>query len=302
MDFGKLTDLSGVDFRLPPDHPGTFVTLGGVPSPAGFSVFHGGTGWGNPSWVGKWYPGNAKQKDFLHHYARQFNTIELNTTHYRIPETNTIRQWRESVPDGFLFCPKVPQVISHRRRLHQAERDVLAFCASISGLEEKLGPSFLQLPPDFGLDMLPRLRQFLASWPDEIPLMVEFRHPAWFGGLPKAEEAFDLLAHYGFGTVITDVAGRRDVLHQHLTNATLMLRFVGNLLHPTDFTRFTDWAIRISQWRAQGLERAILFLHQPDNERMPDFAEKIIPVLNEKLGMEIALPKRYEIAQQGSLF
>jgi uncharacterized protein YecE (DUF72 family) len=302
MDFGKLHDLTGLQFTLPSDHARTATVLGGAPAAGGLQLFAGGTGWSMPGWNGKWYPPKAKQKDFLFHYSRQFNTIELNTTHYRIPDRDTINQWRENASEGFRFCPKVPQVISHRKRLHQCERDVLEFCASVSGLEEKLGPSFLQLPPDFGPEALPRFRQFISAWPEEVPLMIEFRHPEWFGISAKAVDGWELMEKLGIGAVITDVAGRRDVLHMHLTTRTLMLRFVGNTLHPTDFTRLADWAGRIRQWRDQGLERAILFLHQPDNALMPEFAEKVIPLLNQQLGTNIAPPKRVEVAQQGTLF
>ncbi|WP_373330873.1 DUF72 domain-containing protein [Salmonirosea aquatica] len=67
--------------------------------------------------MGKIYPSNAKDKDFLYHYTRQFNTIELNMTHYQIPSDDTIDRWRDTAPEGFKYCPKWPQIISHDAQL-----------------------------------------------------------------------------------------------------------------------------------------------------------------------------------------
>ena len=125
MKFGKLEDISQVNFTLPPTHPKTWQVLGNAMRDRqnkDFNVYFGATGWSNKEWVGKWYPGSAKPKDYLYHYTRQFNTIELNTTHYRIPDNRTVDRWRETAPDGFLFCPKVPQLISHMRRMSGSTR------------------------------------------------------------------------------------------------------------------------------------------------------------------------------------
>ena len=86
MDFGKLKDISDVDFKLPPDNPLTTQTLATVsPKVSLPNLYFGPPIWVNKSWAGKLYPSNAKEADFLYHYTRQFNTIEmLRITKFRL--------------------------------------------------------------------------------------------------------------------------------------------------------------------------------------------------------------------------
>jgi uncharacterized protein YecE (DUF72 family) len=231
MNFGKLPDISRVDFTLPSDHERTSRVLARATAKYADSqprIYIGATGWGNKEWLGKWYPARTKPIDFLTHYTRQFNTIEFNMTHYRIPDAEMVDRWRMQAAAGFVFCPKVPQQISHRARL-RAEEPTLRFAEVMAGLGERLGPSFIQLPDHHGPKDLDLIRDYLKMWPDEQRLHWELRHPDWFGeGNGIAERGFDALEAAGHGTVITDVAGRRDVLHMQLTTPVLMLRFVGN--------------------------------------------------------------------------
>ena len=239
MKFGKLTDIENVDFRLPPDPAFNERFFEALPSnPAPLQFFTGCTGWSMKEWVGSVYPANARSKDFLCHYARQFNTIELNTTHYRIPTPETIQKWREESAEDFKFCPEVPQTISHSRDLGLSDGQIALFCQSIAGLEEKLGCCFIQLPPYFDYRRLPLLESFLQRFSADIPLAVEARHESWFDNPQPLEDWLSCLHRNGRHTVLTDVAGRRDVLHMGLASDTVLIRFVGNDLHPTDYERF----------------------------------------------------------------
>lgn len=271
MKFGKLSDISQVDFRLPADSAFTVAHLDKLGKNTVLpTVYIGCTGWSMKEWVGKVYPPKTPVKAFLWYYSRQFNTIELNTTHYRIPDAKTIEKWRNESPDDFRFCPKVPQTISHSGDLGLNNTLIQHFCDSVLGLEEKLGCCFMQMPPYFGVDRLPILANFLDRWPTAVPLAIEFRHESWFesAGMP----GFELLADKGITSVITDVAGRRDVLHQHLTTNKAMVRFVGNNLVPTDFQRIDEWVERLSHWLRQGITEIYFFTHEPDNILAPDLS------------------------------
>jgi len=273
MKFGKLSDISQVDFSLPADPEGNARVLAGMdPSAEPPTCYLGCTGWSMPEWIGKVYPVGAKSKDFLKFYSRQFNTIEFNTTHYRIPNEATVEKWyQESAPD-FKFCPKVPQTISHSRDLGLNDSSLDLFCDRILALKEKLGNCFLQLPPYFGHDRLPILENFFQRWPAEIALSVEVRHESWFAAVSNRRDLFNLLFRYGAGTVITDVAGRRDVLHMALSTGAAMVRFVGNGLDPTDYERIDAWTERMDQWFELGLHRIFFFTHEPDNILAPELA------------------------------
>lgn len=268
MKFGKLANISQVDFRLPAgaEVPPEYRLPPGRPVP----VSIGATGWSMPEWVGEWYPPGAKRADFLTHYGRQFGTIELNTTHYRIPTPETIAKWYAATPADFRFCPKVPQRISHDRQLGLGDGALPQFTEVILGLREKLGCAFAQFPPYFGSDRLGLLERFLQAWPSAVPLGIEVRHESWFAADGQAlDRLAELLRQYGVALVITDVAGRRDVLHMRLTAPRTLIRFVGNGLHQTDYDRIDAWVARLADWR---LPETYFFPHEPDNILAPDLA------------------------------
>ena len=302
MDFGRLEDISNVDFTLPPDHPDTLPLLNRYTNGDKPRVYIGLPIWVNKSWIGGIYPATMREKDSLIWYAKQFNTIELNSTHYHIPGPDTIERWKQSVPQGFRFCPKFPQLISHESQLKSTKDMTAAFCESIAGLEEKLGDAFLQLPPYFEPSQLADLEEFVKFIPETIPLTVELRHPDWFVDNVASLELFDVLEKYRVGTVITDVAGRRDVLHMRLTTPSAMIRFVGNGLHPTDYARIDDWVERLKFWFENGLQQLYFFVHEPDNTLAPELAIYLIEQLNKECKLNLKLPKKFSQAVQGELF
>ena len=303
MEFGKLENTAGVDIRLPPDPPENAIFLKNLPprtEPP--RLFLGATGWAMKEWVGSIYPEKARSSDFLKHYSLQFNTIELNTTHYRIPEKATVLSWKNAVPTDFRFCPKVPQVISHSRDLGFGSGELRAFCEAILHFEETMGCIFLQLPPHFSLADLPILERFLENWPSAIPLAVEVRHESFFQK-KEAVHFFQLLENQRVAPCLSDVAGRRDVLHLRLTSERILIRFMSSGENSTtDLERADDWAARLADWFAAGLREVFFFAHTPDNVRAPEMAM----ILEEKFraavpDLEIRGP-RFLQRSQGSLF
>src|SRR4030095_6764571 len=112
MDFGKVntSELAGIDFTLPDNHADTKKLLSSKGSKDSV-IYIGCAKWGRPEWVGKIYPKGTKEKDFLQYYVKQFNSIELNATHYRIFPSSTIEGWANKAGAGFKYCPKFPQII-----------------------------------------------------------------------------------------------------------------------------------------------------------------------------------------------
>ncbi len=273
MDFGKLQDISKVDFSLPPSPTETKACLARFTNHKQLKVYVGCTGWSMKEWVGTVYPPKTKANDFLKAYGQQFNTIELNTTHYRVPDLATVARWKSETPVDFRFCPKMPQILSHSRDLGVLHPQLYAFCECIMALGERNGACFLQLPPYFDLEKWPVLQRFLEAWPKEIPLAVEFRHASWFANQEEPGlVAFANLEKMNIGTVIADVAGRRDVLHQRLTSNYVLIRFVGNGLHSSDYLRIDEWVNCLLEWHQQGLDSVYFFTHEPDNLLAPQLA------------------------------
>jgi uncharacterized protein YecE (DUF72 family) len=274
MDFGKLNNIENVDFTLPPDAPKTAKILRGLPTrkhPP--HIYIGATGWGMKEWVGTYYPKGTKATDYLQAYSKQFNSIELNTTHYRIPLTTDIQKWKNDTPPDFRFAPKLLQSISHERNLSLSNNLTQQFCDAVEGLEEKLGVCFMQLPPYFGTQNMPILERFLKQFPKHIPLAIEVRQEEIFNNKKYTLEYLDILEQNNIFTVITDVAGRRDVLHQGVTGKTVVIRFIGNDLHPTDYTRIDAWVLKLKEWFDLGLHEVYFFIHEPDNVNVPFLAE-----------------------------
>lgn len=275
MDFGKLPNVDRVDFTLPTEPPANATLLANLPPREGPPrILIGPTGYNTKDWVGRWYPTAAKERDFLRYYGQQFNTIEHNTTHYRIPDFSTVERWRDEVPADFRYCPKVPQTLSHARDLGLSNPQFEEFCLRMEDFGDRLGCCFLQLPPYFDLRQLPVLWRLLDRWPlATVPLAVEVRHESFFANTPGAEAFFRVLADRKVAAVITDVAGRRDVCHLRLTAERTLIRFVGNSLHPSDYQRVDEWAQRLAFWLNAGLHEVYFFTHEPDNILAPDLAE-----------------------------
>ena len=302
MDFGKLQDISNIDFSLPPDNSLTAHILELSPKNQKSNIYIGPPVWANKDWIGKIYPHNAKDKELLYHYTRQFNTIELNVTHYQIPTVETIQRWKAAAADGFKFCPKFPQIISHDRQLVGTEALTAEFCSAVLGLGEHLGMTFLQLSPTFNPRQIKFLENYLKALPPNFPVSVEFRNQDWFRDEKIWTDTCQMLGEMKIGTVITDVAGRRDVLHNTLTTPNLTLRFVGNELHPTDYTRINEWCNRLAIWLKTGLKTAYIFVQCGENKFAPELTNYWIQQLNVLGKLTINEPKIVPQVVQGSLF
>jgi uncharacterized protein YecE (DUF72 family) len=151
------------------------------------ALYLGTQGWSYPSWVGSFYPPGTPSSSFLEHYSREFATVELDTTFYAIPRMSTIAGWRERTPAGFRFAAKFPQVITHEKGLANCADDALAFVDAMSGLDQKLGPLLLQMPPSWGAGALDTLTSFLPGLPSGFRYALEVRHRSWLAKdtLPK---------------------------------------------------------------------------------------------------------------------
>lgn len=274
MEFGKLADISQVNFKLAEEDPRNAETWtsSNTDSP---QMYVGLPRWASKEWIGQVYPKKTPQSQYLQHYALTYNTIELNSTHYRIPKHDIVRRWKEMTPPAFRFCPKIPQSISHYNKL-LAPDQLSAFIDSIALFEDRLGCSFVQLPEYFGPHLWSNFEQFIAQWPTDFRLAVEFRHKDWFDEQLLIAPAYELLARRQMTCVITDVSGRRDVSHSSLPFPTAMLRFVANGLHPTDYDRFQLWISRIKAWQDQGLQELYFFVHQPEDIDTHTFGQHTI--------------------------
>lgn len=291
MDFGRVSPamLEESHFTLPPEPESNRAILPGKRAEAP-KVYIGCPRWGVKEWLGKLYPKGTKDSHFLDEYVKQFNCIELNSTFYNLYDETAIAKWAEKAEDrDFLFCPKVFQGISHEGALTEKVPLMHAFEKSIAAFGSHLGPAFLQLSDGFGPQRKKELQYFVQTLPTSLNLFVEVRHPAWFNE-SEMEWLIDLLRPLNKGLIITDVAGRRDACHMHLSTTKTMIRFVANNLHPTDYTRINDWVKRIAYWIENGLQELYFIIHMPAEKHSPELAGYLIEHLNAACGLRLKKP------------
>ncbi len=291
MDFGKVSsaELKKIDLNLCDDPEKNRNILKGkrVSSP---KIHVGCAKWGRTEWIGKIYPEKTKEAQFLDHYVEHYNSIELNATHYKIYPPSSIKKWAEKAEGkDFLFCPKVPQTISHYSSFVNIEDKTNAFLEGIFAFGKHLGPVFLQVSDKFSPKRKESLFNYLESLPKDLQFFLEVRNPEWFSA-EDSEKLVNTLSKLNVGYIITDTAGRRDCVHMYLTIPKAFIRFVGNSLDDTDYIRIDSWVNRIKSWLDNGLEELYFFMHMHDEAYSPELSSYLIDRLNIVCGLSLKKP------------
>ena len=207
MKYGYLSDVSNVDFSLP-ESPDFQKDLLSLPKSEKLNFFVGSSVWADKDFKGHFYPEKTPQKNFLLEYGKQFNTVEVNATRYGTPKESTLETWKNSVPDSFRFSFKMPQIISVRKNLLEA--DVLnrleEFVLAMDKMGEKAGTTFILLQNNFSNERLEELNRFLSYLPHEQQFAVEIRN----SNFNKSIELNQILNQNNVANVITDTAGERE--------------------------------------------------------------------------------------------
>jgi len=292
MEFGRVTpkEIDAIDFSLPKEPFFNQHILPGKKS-ADPKVYVGCAKWGRKEWVGKIYPKGTTEKDFLKFYVDHFNSIELNTTGYKIPTFEQAKTWADKAKNkDFLFCPKLVRFIVPNEDMAAQQKNVQLFLDAAKGFGKHLGPFFLLLMENFAPSKANLLFNFLNDFPKTNQLFVELRHKEWYSDKKKLEELVKELSLQNKGLIITDTAGRRDMAHMNLTVPKAFIRFVGNSLHPTDYTRVDEWIERIKYWLSKGLEELYFFIHMHDEAKSPEIAVYLVEQLNAKCDLKLHNP------------
>jgi len=209
----------------------------------------GCSGWMYDDWRGRLYPEKAAKRRWLQIYAEHFDTVEVNSTFYRLARRDAVAAWIEQTPAGFLFAVKASRYLTHVKRLVDIRQGIARFYAPLEPMVQagRLGPVLWQLPENFHRD-----DARLAGWLeliDSVPTAlhtIEFRHESWF-----VPEVMDALRAHGVALTIGDHPSRP---FQSL-EATADWRFVrfhyGSRGRAGNYsaTEIETWARRIAQWR-----------------------------------------------------
>jgi uncharacterized protein YecE (DUF72 family) len=206
----------------------------------------GCSGWNYPHWRERVYPKGLAQRRWLEHYASLFDTVEINTTFYRLPRKDAVAGWVEATPAEFVFAVKASRYLTHIRRLADLEQGVRRFYERLEPLlrSRKLGPVLWQLPATFR-----RNDERLAAALGRLPAgrhCFEFRHASWF-----APDVYAILRRHQAALVIGDHPERSFQTHELTADWTFVRFHHGRRGRDGNYSdrELETWARRIAQWR-----------------------------------------------------
>jgi uncharacterized protein YecE (DUF72 family) len=206
----------------------------------------GCSGWMYDDWRGRLYPDKLAKRRWLERYAEVFDTVEVNSTFYRLARREAVAGWVSQTPPEFLFAVKASRYLTHIKRLLDIGEGIKRFYEPLEPMIEagRLGPVLWQLPENFHRD-----DARLEGWLELLPSgrhTIEFRHESWF-----VPDVLSMLRARGVALTIGDHPSRPFQSHE----ATADWRFVrfhygargraGNY----SASEIETWARRIAQWR-----------------------------------------------------
>lgn len=239
-------------------------------------VHVGCSGWQYRDWRGVLYEPGLAQRDWLGRYAQAFDTVEVNSTFYRLARPAAVEDWVRRTPAGFLFAAKASRYLTHVRRLRELGEGIERFYDALAPLvaSPKLGPIVWQLPANFQRD-----DERLASALEALPAgrhCWEFRHASWF-----TDEVYALLREHGCALVIGDHPRWPFQAHVLTTDWTLVRLHHGRRGRRGNYSdrEVDEWAARIDGWR----RRAEVFAYF--NDDWEGFAVRNARRLRRRLGL-----------------
>jgi len=278
----------------------------------------------NPAWRGTLFTRRPKPNDALRQYASVFNSVEGNNTFYGLPSPETIQMWRQTAPDEFRFCFKIPRTISHESDLSQTQTLDLThrFLEQLEPLYDRTARVLLQLPPSFDGSRFTELTKYVQRLPKDWKYAVEPRHIHFFEQ-PYETELLALLRERDVSRCLFDTStlhnARSDDPHlieaqrkkpmlprrTSVTNDAPMIRFIGLDDLPATIPAFRWLADIVANWIQQG-RRPFVFIHTPNDALAPQFARAFHELLRELRPNLQAMPawpgESETVLKQKSLF
>jgi uncharacterized protein YecE (DUF72 family) len=212
-------------------------------------LYVGTSGWSYPTWRPDFYPAGTQPRDFLGFYAERFQSVELNTTGYRLPAEEQFSRWAAQVPEGFRFAPKMN---AHR------SVDAGTFAERVSLLGDRLGPIRVLVGSalDQGL-----LTLVLGSFDPDVELAFDFRHGSWEGVEAELPE---------------------NAVRVNELDANAPFRYLRFRDPPYDEAALAGWAHRLRPLLDEGVRVFCYFKHE-DEPTGPAYAERLVQLLTSSI-------------------
>ena len=172
------------------------------------------------------YPAEFKDKSRLEYYASLFNSLEINSIFYKLPQNKTVAKWAASVPDNFTFTLKVSKSVTHVKDLNFDKKEVERFVEVANNIADKKGCLLAQFPPSFKIEKLDKFQNFLEVISEAIQnsnwkLAIEFRDRSWY-----EMEVTEVLEEYDSSMVLHDMH-KSETGWEAQKNNVIYLRFHG---------------------------------------------------------------------------
>jgi uncharacterized protein YecE (DUF72 family) len=231
-------------------------------------IWIGTSGFQYPEWKGSFYPEKISAVKMLPYYSERFSTTEINYTFNKIPTVKALDNWMSATPENFRFSLKAPKLITHIKKLQNADAILKEFWKAAKRLNRKLGVVLFQLPPWFKKDMKV-LKVFLSSLPRGLKATFEFRHESWFD-----EEVYAVLRSKNAALCIADSEKLSTPPVMTADFGYFRLRDVG--YEPADIRH---WAKVISKQMKTASDVYVYFKHE-ETGTGPKFAEALRKALS----------------------
>jgi uncharacterized protein YecE (DUF72 family) len=208
----------------------------------------GCSGWMYDDWRGRLYPEREPKRRWLELYAQHFDTVEVNSTFYRLARRDGVAGWVAQTPSEFIFAVKASRYLTHIKRLAGIEEGIKRFYEPLEPLLDarRLGPVLWQLPENFHRDD-ERLHGWLAVLPPGMHT-IEFRHPSWF-----EPEVMDALRAHDVALAIGDHPQRPFQSYESTADWMFVRFHYGHRGRGGNYskTELEEWAGRIARWRRE---------------------------------------------------
>ena len=202
-----------------------------------------------------YYPPEFRDKSRLNYYGSLFNSIEVNSSFYKIPIARTVAKWANEVPEDFRFTFKLWRGITHEKGLTFDLADVNRFLTAINAVGDKKGCLLIQLPPSVRVVLMPQL-QYLVNWVLQADagrdwqIAIERRHASWY-----TDDLFAYAQSNKLSIVLHDIPASATPLDYYDTSESVYLRFHGpggkyRGSYPDDVLH--EYASYINDWQAEG--------------------------------------------------
>lgn len=214
----------------------------------------GTSGWHYAHWRGPYYPPSVPPRAMLDYYARDLDTVEVNNSFYRLPESSTFEAWKQATPQGFCFAVKASRYLTHQKKLLDPGPALERLLSAAGHLGRKLGPILFQLPPHWRCNP-ERLSLFLEALPAKHRYAIECRNETW-----HTARVYRLLQQHNVAFCLFELGG-------HITPLEVTADFVYVRLHGPgnkyqgDYPASTlkTWCRRIREWTGCGKDVYLYF-------------------------------------------